>query len=164
MVNEAEYGAEIEKLRADSRARLRGPTSVLAAVARRELPVGSRLRFGPDANADVTLAGASRSVEVAALPDGFTVDGQNSGPTQIELGRYRLRLSHQNYPAVVVIEHNLDVVKTADHVIDLGPEGGKAGGEVIAEGTPEAVARVRRSFTGRYLRDLLATGEVRGIA
>ncbi len=65
---------------------------------------------------------------------------------------------------VVVIEHNLDVVKTADHVIDPGPEGGKAGGEVIAEGTPEAVARVRRSFTGRYLRDLLATGEVRGIA
>ncbi|HYK99404.1 MAG TPA: excinuclease ABC subunit UvrA, partial [Candidatus Acidoferrales bacterium] len=65
---------------------------------------------------------------------------------------------------VVVIEHNLDVVKTADWIIDLGPEGGKAGGEVIAEGTPEAVARVRRSFTGRYLRDLLATGEVRGIA
>ncbi len=65
---------------------------------------------------------------------------------------------------VVVIEHNLDVVKTADWVIDLGPEGGKAGGEVIAEGTPEAVARVRRSFTGRYLRVLLATGEVRGIA
>ena len=65
---------------------------------------------------------------------------------------------------VVVIEHNLDVVKTADWVIDLGPEGGKAGGEVIAEGTPEAVARSRRSFTGRYLRELLATGEVRGIA
>jgi len=65
---------------------------------------------------------------------------------------------------VVVIEHNLDVVKTADWLIDLGPEGGKAGGEIIAEGTPEAVARVRRSFTGRYLRDLLATGEVRGIA
>jgi excinuclease ABC subunit A len=65
---------------------------------------------------------------------------------------------------VVVIEHNLDVVKTADWVIDLGPEGGKAGGEVIAEGTPEAVARVRRSFTGRYLRELLTTGEVRVIA
>ncbi|HZP95339.1 MAG TPA: excinuclease ABC subunit UvrA [Candidatus Limnocylindria bacterium] len=65
---------------------------------------------------------------------------------------------------VVVIEHNLDVVKTADWVVDLGPEGGKAGGEIIAEGTPEQVARVRRSFTGRYLRDLLATGEVRGIA
>src|SRR5207253_11379989 len=65
---------------------------------------------------------------------------------------------------VIVIEHNLDVLKTADYVIDLGPEGGKAGGEVIAEGTPEAVTRVRRSFTGRYLRDLLLTGEVRGIA
>jgi len=65
---------------------------------------------------------------------------------------------------VVVIEHNLDVVKTADWIIDLGPEGGKAGGEVIAEGTPESVARSRRSFTGRYLRELLATGEVRGIA
>ena len=65
---------------------------------------------------------------------------------------------------VVVIEHNLDVVKTADWIIDLGPEGGKAGGEVIAEGTPEQVARSRRSFTGRYLRELLATGEVRGIA
>ena len=65
---------------------------------------------------------------------------------------------------VVVIEHNLDVVKTADHVIDLGPEGGKAGGEVIAEGTPEQVAKVRRSFTGRYLREILTTGELRGIA
>jgi len=65
---------------------------------------------------------------------------------------------------VVVIEHNLDVVKTADWIIDLGPEGGKAGGEIIAEGTPEQVARVRRSFTGRYLREMLATGEVRGIA
>jgi excinuclease ABC subunit A len=65
---------------------------------------------------------------------------------------------------VVVIEHNLDVVKTADWIIDLGPEGGKAGGEVIAEGTPEQVARVRRSFTGRYIRELLATGEVRVIA
>ena len=65
---------------------------------------------------------------------------------------------------VVVIEHNLDVVKTADHVIDLGPEGGKAGGEVIAEGTPEEVSKVRRSFTGRYLREILTTGELRGIA
>ncbi|MGH2451257.1 MAG: excinuclease ABC subunit UvrA [Candidatus Limnocylindria bacterium] len=65
---------------------------------------------------------------------------------------------------VIVIEHNLDVVKTADHVIDLGPEGGKAGGEIIAEGTPEQIAKSRRSFTGRYLRELLTTGELRGIA
>ena len=55
-------------------------------------------------------------------------------------------------------------MKTADHVIDLGPEGGKAGGLVIAEGTPEQVAKVRGSFTGRYLREILTTGELRGIA
>ena len=53
---------------------------------------------------------------------------------------------------VVVIEHNLEVIKTADHIIDLGPEGGGAGGEVVASGTPEQVARVARSYTGQFLR------------
>jgi excinuclease ABC subunit A len=57
---------------------------------------------------------------------------------------------------VVVIEHNLDVIKTADHVIDLGPEGGAAGGELIAAGTPEELATVRGSYTGRFLAPLLA--------
>ncbi|MCZ8322542.1 MAG: excinuclease ABC subunit UvrA [Novosphingobium sp.] len=57
--------------------------------------------------------------------------------------------------SVVVIEHNLDVIKTADWIIDLGPEGGVRGGEVVAEGTPEAVAKVPRSFTGKYLAPLL---------
>jgi excinuclease ABC subunit A len=52
---------------------------------------------------------------------------------------------------VVVIEHNLDVIKTADWVIDLGPEGGEAGGHIVAQGTPEDVARVSASHTGRYL-------------
>jgi excinuclease ABC subunit A len=56
---------------------------------------------------------------------------------------------------VVVIEHNLDVIKTADHVIDLGPEGGDAGGRVVAKGTPEEVAAVRESYTGRFLAELL---------
>jgi excinuclease ABC subunit A len=56
---------------------------------------------------------------------------------------------------VVVIEHNLDVIRSADYVIDLGPEGGDAGGEVVATGTPEEVARVEASHTGRFLRDLL---------
>jgi len=56
---------------------------------------------------------------------------------------------------VVVIEHNLDVIKTADHLIDLGPEGGDDGGRIVAEGTPEAVVRVRGSFTGRALKGLL---------
>jgi len=57
---------------------------------------------------------------------------------------------------VVVIEHNLDVIKTADWVIDLGPEGGEGGGRIIAEGTPEAVAANPESHTGRYLRPVLA--------
>ncbi|ANY19848.1 UvrABC system protein A [Tsuneonella dongtanensis] len=57
--------------------------------------------------------------------------------------------------SVVVIEHNLDVIKTADWIVDLGPEGGVRGGEVIAEGTPEQVAKVKRSFTGSYLAPML---------
>jgi excinuclease ABC subunit A len=57
---------------------------------------------------------------------------------------------------VVVIEHNLDVIKTADHIIDLGPEGGNRGGEVVACGTPEAVAEVAGSYTGQYLKKVLA--------
>ncbi|MCJ8156681.1 excinuclease ABC subunit UvrA [Sphingomonas sp. LaA6.9] len=61
--------------------------------------------------------------------------------------------------SVVVIEHNLDVIKTADWIIDLGPEGGVKGGEVVAEGTPEKVADNPRSFTGGYLRPLLERGK-----
>ena len=61
---------------------------------------------------------------------------------------------------VIIIEHNLDVIKTADHVIDLGPEGGDGGGEVIACGTPEDVARNPRSFTGRYLRKVLEVAQL----
>ena len=56
---------------------------------------------------------------------------------------------------VIVIEHNLELIKTADHIIDLGPEGGDMGGTVVAEGTPEQVAECRESFTGRYLKPLL---------
>ncbi|MBQ8078167.1 MAG: ATP-binding cassette domain-containing protein, partial [Eubacterium sp.] len=56
---------------------------------------------------------------------------------------------------VVVIEHNLDVIKTADHIIDLGPEGGKGGGRIVAQGTPEEVAKVKKSYTGQYLAKIL---------
>jgi len=61
---------------------------------------------------------------------------------------------------VVVIEHNLDVIKTADWIIDIGPEGGDGGGEIVAVGTPEEVARVERSHTGRYLKTILAARRV----
>ena len=56
---------------------------------------------------------------------------------------------------VLVIEHNLDVIKTADHIIDLGPEGGDQGGYVVAQGTPEQVAQVEGSYTGQYLKRCL---------
>ena len=56
---------------------------------------------------------------------------------------------------IIVIEHNLDVIKTADWIIDLGPEGGKNGGEIIAEGTPEKVSNNKKSFTGKYLKQYL---------
>ena len=56
---------------------------------------------------------------------------------------------------VVVIEHNMDVIKTYDWVIDLGPEGGAGGGRVVAQGTPEEVVRVKKSYTGRFLKEVL---------
>ncbi|MFC1707959.1 excinuclease ABC subunit A, partial [Planctomycetota bacterium] len=57
---------------------------------------------------------------------------------------------------MVVIEHNLDIVKVADWIIDLGPEGGDGGGRLVAEGPPEELARSEASYTGRFLRDVLA--------
>ncbi len=58
--------------------------------------------------------------------------------------------------SIVVIEHNLDVIKTADWIIDLGPEGGDGGGEIVAQGTPEDIAKEPRSYTGHYLKPVLA--------
>ena len=55
----------------------------------------------------------------------------------------------------MIIEHNLDVIKTADWIVDLGPEGGDGGGRIIAEGSPEKVAKVKGSYTGKYLKEIL---------
>ena len=60
-----------------------------------------------------------------------------------------------NGDTVIVIEHNLDVIKVADYIIDLGPEGGSLGGEVIATGTPEEIAKNNKSYTGEYLKKYL---------
>src|SRR5699024_1767086 len=61
----------------------------------------------------------------------------------------------ENGDTVVIIEHNLDVIKTADHIIDLGPEGGDGGGQIVATGTPEQIAEKDISHTGRYLKSIL---------
>ena len=66
-----------------------------------------------------------------------------------------LQLLVEGGNTVIVIEHNLDVIKTADHIIDLGPEGGDNGGEVVACGTPEEVAANPKSYTGQYLKKIL---------
>ena len=60
-----------------------------------------------------------------------------------------------NGDTVLVIEHNLDVIKVSDYIIDLGPEGGDLGGTVVAKGTPEEVVKVKESYTGKYLKDYL---------
>lgn len=71
------------------------------------------------------------------------------------------RLVDENGDTVLVIEHNLDVIKQADHVIDLGPEGGDGGGQIIAKGTPEQVAKVAKSYTGKYLKPILTRDKAR---
>ncbi len=61
----------------------------------------------------------------------------------------------ENGNSMIIIEHNLDVIKSADHVIDMGPEGGDAGGTVVAEGTPEQIAKIKTSYTGQFLSKML---------
>jgi excinuclease ABC subunit A len=65
-------------------------------------------------------------------------------------------LEHGN--TVVVVEHNMDVIKVADYIVDLGPEGGDGGGRVVATGTPEQIIKVKGSYTGRFLSDELTDG------
>jgi len=84
----------------------------------------------------------------------YVLDEPTSGlhPSDIEK---LLKLLHNlvdNGNSVLVIEHNLDVIRSADWVIDLGPDGGDKGGEIIAEGTPEDIMKVERSFTGQFLK------------
>ena len=57
--------------------------------------------------------------------------------------------------SVLVIEHNMDVIKSADYIIDLGPEGGKGGGRVVAAGTPEEIIKVKKSYTGQFLKKFM---------
>ena len=64
----------------------------------------------------------------------------------------------------MVIEHNLDVIKTADYIVDMGPEGGINGGRIIAEGTPEIVSTKNESYTGQFLREILLNSSIKKTA
>ncbi len=86
-MSDTEYVRATLERRERSSQSLHGPTSVLAAVARHEVPIGSRLRFGPTGDVDVRLLGMDRVVTVAALPDAFDVDGEVSPPRTVEAGR-----------------------------------------------------------------------------
>jgi hypothetical protein len=158
------YIRNIDEHRARIRAALRGPTSSLAAVARHELPVGATLRFGGGDGVDVRLAGMSRDVVVRATGDGFVVDGAPTGPTNIDAGRYNLRLSHQNYPAVVVLDrespHLSDDVERRWWPVDPGlrirariePEGTRGS----IESTASAARAVERVGWIRFMVDAQA--------
>ncbi len=100
------------------------------------------------------------STELSKVGTGNTVYILDEPTTGLHFEDTRMLLSVLNQLAdkgntVIVIEHNLDVIKTADHIIDLGPEGGKGGGAVVTAGTPEEVASVGHSYTGQFLRDVL---------
>jgi excinuclease ABC subunit A len=87
----------------------------------------------------------------------YLLDEPTTGLHFDDVGKL-LRLLHRLVDlgnTVIVIEHNLDVIKTADWVLDLGPEGGEAGGRLVAAGTPEEVAGVEGSYTGQYLKRVL---------
>ena len=65
----------------------------------------------------------------------------------------------ENKNTVIVIEHNLDVIKTADYILDMGPEGGDKGGQLVAKGSPEQIVKKKRSYTGQYLAPKLKTNK-----
>ena len=101
------------------------------------------------------------AAELSRVPRGHTVYVLDEPTTGLHLADidqllkvlFRLR---DRGNTVIVIEHNLDVIKTADYIIDIGPEGGDRGGKIVACGTPEEVAKVKASHTGRYLKEELA--------
>ncbi len=113
----------------------------------------------------VTLSGGEAqriklSRELSKMPRGHCFYVLDEPTTGLHFNDIRLLLGAlsdlvDKGHTVLVIEHNLDVIKSADHIIDLGPDGGKFGGKIVAEGTPEQVAKVKGSFTGKYLKKLL---------
>ena len=93
----------------------------------------------------------------------YILDEPTTGLHVDDIGRLLKVLNKlvENGDTVVIIEHNLDVIKMADHIIDLGPEGGDGGGTLVATGTPEQIAEVKESYTGQYLKPVLERDTVK---
>jgi len=112
-----------------------------------------------------TLSGGEASrvklaKELQKRPTGkslFILDEPSTGLHTHDIKKLLLILNRivENGDTVIIIEHNLDIIKVCDHVIDLGPDGGDRGGYVIAEGTPEEITKVKESYTGEYLNKIL---------
>ncbi|VVD63821.1 MULTISPECIES: excinuclease ABC subunit UvrA [Pandoraea] len=143
------------------------PVPVVARKLRTLLDVGlGYIRLGQSAT---TLSGGEAqrvklSLELSKRDTGRTLYILDEPTTGLHFHDIELLLTvihrlRDQGNTVVIIEHNLDVIKTADWVIDLGPEGGAGGGQIIAQGTPEQVAANKASFTGKYLAPLLARGK-----
>ena len=114
---------------------------------------------------DTLYATAARTLNGARMLAGHheTIEGLQHLDKVIDIDQSPIGRTPRSNPetyTVVVIEHNLEVIKTADWIVDLGPEGGDKGGEIVATGTPEQVVKVARSYTGSYLKPLL---EARGV-
>ena len=113
----------------------------------------------------VTLSGGEASrvklaKELQKKPTGksvFILDEPSTGLHQDDIKKLLVILNRivDNGDTVIVIEHNLDIIKQADYIIDLGPEGGDFGGTIVAKGTPEEIVKVKESYTGEYLKDYL---------
>ena len=113
----------------------------------------------------VTLSGGEASrvklaKELQKKPTGksiFILDEPSTGLHQSDIKKLLEILQNivNNGDTVIVIEHNLDIIKVADHIIDLGPNGGDGGGTIVTEGTPEEVIKNKKSYTGMYLKKML---------
>ncbi len=164
--------AEVLEMTVEHAAQFFAPVPVVARKLQTLLDVGlGYIRLGQSA---VTLSGGEAqrvklSLELSKRDTGRTLYVLDEPTTGLHFQDIELLLKvlHQLRDAgntVVVIEHNLDVIKTADWLIDLGPEGGDGGGQIVATGTPEAVSKNPASYTGRYLGAVLARGREREAA
>ena len=136
--------------------RTSGPASNASCARLRVLPLKLRIRRPPIGSIRKNVNSASIGGERVLYVLDEPTTGLHFDDIAKLLAAFR-KLLHAGH-SLLVIEHNLDVVKTADWLIDLGPEGGEAGGHIVAIGSPEHVATVESSYTGQFLRRVLAAG------